>query len=149
MKEEIEKGNFREDLFHRLNVIPIHIPPLKERTEDIQIRVEQFASDITAKHKKASVKFSEDAIKFLQSLQWSGNVRELRNAVERIIIIVDKKEISRHDIEFLYSTSKNSIGDFTIPHPKADEKYDGSDSEPRIKFDGNPTTNIMVLSTAK
>lgn len=111
LKDEIEKGNFREDLFHRLNVIPIHIPPLKERTEDIPLLVEHFANDIIAKHKKVSVKFSEDAFKFLQSLQWSGNVRELRNAVERIIIIVDKKEISRRDIEFLYTSSKNSIGD--------------------------------------
>ncbi len=111
LKDEIEKGNFREDLYHRLNVIPIHIPPLKERVEDIPILVDHFANDIVSKHKKPSVKFSEDAFKFLQSLQWTGNVRELRNAVERIIIIVGKSEITRRDIEFLYSTSKNSIGD--------------------------------------
>ncbi|QQS37425.1 MAG: sigma-54-dependent Fis family transcriptional regulator [Ignavibacteriales bacterium] len=111
LKDEIEKGNFREDLYHRLNVIPIHIPPLKERVEDIPILIEHFANDIVSKHKKPSVKFSEDAFKFLQSLQWTGNVRELRNAVERIIIIVGKSEITKRDIEFLYSASKNSIGD--------------------------------------
>lgn len=111
LKEEIEKGNFREDLFHRLNVIPIQIPPLRERIEDIQILVTHFANDITVKHKKPAVRFSEDAIKFLQSLSWSGNVRELRNAIERIIILIDKKEISKKEIEFLFSTGKTSLGD--------------------------------------
>jgi DNA-binding NtrC family response regulator len=111
LKEEIEKGTFREDLYHRLNVIPIDIPPLKERREDIPLMVESFAKDITSKHKKPAVKFSDDALQFLETLEWSGNVRELRNAVERIIIIVDKKEISKKDIEILFSIGKASIDD--------------------------------------
>ncbi len=109
LKEEIEKGNFREDLFHRLNVIPINIPPLKERTEDIPILVESFVNEITNKHKKPAVKFDESAIKFLQSLSWSGNVRELKNIIERIIIIIDKKEISQKDIEILFAAGSSSI----------------------------------------
>jgi two-component system, NtrC family, nitrogen regulation response regulator NtrX len=111
LPEEIGKGNFREDLFHRLNVIPVQIPPLRERIEDIPILVNHFASDITAKHKKPSVKFTEDALKFLQSLSWSGNIRELRNAVERIIILTDKKELTVKDIEILSPGSKSSMGD--------------------------------------
>jgi DNA-binding NtrC family response regulator len=111
LKEEIEKGNFREDLYHRLNVIPIHLPSLKERVEDIPILLEHFAKDITEKHKKAPIKFKDDAVKLLQSINWSGNVRELRNAVERIIILVDRREIEKKDIEFLFSTSGASIGD--------------------------------------
>ncbi len=111
LKEEIEKGNFREDLFHRLNVIPINIPPLKERQEDIPILVEIFAADITSKHKKPPVKFDEEALKFLQTQKWSGNVRELRNFVERVIIIVDKKEIGKKDIEFLFQGGKSSMKD--------------------------------------
>ncbi len=111
LKEEIEKGNFREDLFHRLNVIPIQIPPLRERTDDIPVLVEHFCDDITSKHKKPPVKFDEEALKFLRSLPWSGNVRELRNAIERIIILIDKKEISKKDIEFLFSAGKTSLGD--------------------------------------
>ncbi len=95
LKEEIEKETFREDLFHRLNVIPIKIPPLRERLEDIPILIEHFADDITKKHKKGPVNFNSDAIQFLKSLNWSGNVRELRNIVERIIIIVDKSEIEK------------------------------------------------------
>ncbi len=111
LQEEIEKGNFREDLFHRLNVIPIHIPPLRERLEDIPILIEHFANEIIKKHKKAPVSFTDDAIKMLQSLHWSGNVRELRNIVERIIIIIDKKEITRSDIEILFAPSQANLDD--------------------------------------
>jgi len=108
---EIEKENFREDLYHRLNVIPINIPPLKDRKEDIPILVEHFSNDITTKHKKAPVNFLDDAIKLLKENNWSGNVRELKNVIERIIIIVDKKEISRKDIEFLFKPGKESVDD--------------------------------------
>jgi DNA-binding NtrC family response regulator len=111
LKEEIEKGNFREDLFHRLNVIPIHIPPLRERTDDIPILVEHFTKEILNKHKKPLIQFSQDAIKYFQGLQWSGNIRELRNTVERIIILVDNKIISKKDIEFLFSSDQTSLGD--------------------------------------
>jgi DNA-binding NtrC family response regulator len=111
LKEEIEAGHFREDLFHRLNVIPLYIPPLRDRIDDIPILVEHFSNDITARHKKPSVKFEEDAMKYLQGLLWSGNVRELRNAIERIIILVDSRNISRKDIEFLFAGSKSSIED--------------------------------------
>ena len=111
LKAEIEKGNFREDLYHRLNVIPIHIPPLKDRTEDIPILVEHFSKDITSKHKKLPVKFDDDALKLLQNQQWSGNVRELRNMIERIIIIIDKRQITKKDIEFLFSLGKSDVGD--------------------------------------
>ena len=107
--EEIHKGNFREDLYHRLNVIPIHVPPLRERIEDIPILVEHFCKEITTKHKKPSVHFSEDAIKILQAQPWTGNVRELRNIVERIIIIVDKREITLKDIDFLFAGTQASL----------------------------------------
>lgn len=107
--EEIHKGNFREDLYHRLNVIPIHVPPLRERIEDIPILVEHFCKEITTKHKKPPVRFSEDAIKILQAQPWTGNVRELRNIVERIIIIVDKREIASKDIDFLFAGTQASL----------------------------------------
>jgi DNA-binding NtrC family response regulator len=109
--EEIEKENFREDLYHRLNVIPLHIPSLRERKEDISILVEHFANDIITKHKKPPVIFLGDALKLLQEMNWSGNVRELRNVIERIIIIIDKKEIDRKDIEFLFTPSQANLDD--------------------------------------
>ncbi|MGE5859147.1 MAG: sigma-54-dependent transcriptional regulator [Ignavibacteria bacterium] len=111
LKEEIEKNNFREDLYHRLNVIPIQIPPLKERTEDIPILVEIFANEISTRYKKGLVRFDEEALKFLQGLPWSGNIRELKNFIERVIIIIDKKEINRKDIEPLIAGGQSSLGD--------------------------------------
>jgi DNA-binding NtrC family response regulator len=111
LMEEIEKGNFREDLYHRLNVIPIQIPPLRERVDDIPVLVNNFIEEITAKHKKPLIKLNDDAMKYLQTMEWSGNVRELRNSIERIIIIVDKKEIAKKDIEFLFSSGQGHISD--------------------------------------
>jgi two-component system nitrogen regulation response regulator NtrX len=111
LKEEIEKTNFREDLFHRLNVIPIHIPPLRERLDDIPLLIEHFANDIASKHKKPIVKFSDDAIALMKSLPWTGNVRELRNVIERIMILIDKREIKRPDIEFLSMSGQSKIDD--------------------------------------
>lgn len=111
LKEEIEKNNFREDLYHRLNVIPIQIPPLKERTEDIPVLVEIFANEISTRYKKGLVRFDEESLKFLQGLPWSGNIRELKNFIERVIIIIDKKEINRKDIEPLIAGGQSSLGD--------------------------------------
>jgi len=109
--EEISKEKFREDLFHRLNVIPINIPPLRERSEDIQILINHFSNEITSKHKKLPVIFDDESIKYLQSMPWTGNVRELRNAVERIIIITDKRQISRRDVELLFAIGKAHFTD--------------------------------------
>ncbi|GMU84764.1 MAG: sigma-54-dependent Fis family transcriptional regulator [Ignavibacteriales bacterium] len=111
LKEEIEKGNFREDLFHRLNVIPIVIPPLRERTEDIPLLVKAFTERISEKYKKKTKHFSHDAIELMKQLPWKGNIRELKNIVERIIIIIDKPVIQKSDLESLLPYEKQSIND--------------------------------------
>jgi len=123
LREEIEKENFREDLFHRLNVIPINVPPLRDRLEDIEILVNHFSNDIIRKHKKPEVVFSKDAIQLLKGFNWSGNIRELKNIVERIIIIIDKKDISKTDIEILLSPGQVSM----------DEIIEGSNSFQEFK----------------
>jgi two-component system, NtrC family, nitrogen regulation response regulator NtrX len=111
LADEIGKESFREDLFHRLNVIPIQVPPLRERKEDIPILVEYFSNEIITRHKKPPVKFLDDAIKLLQEMSWTGNIRELKNIVERIIIIIDKREIARSDIEFLLKPGQATMDD--------------------------------------
>ena len=111
LSEEIQKEKFREDLFHRLNVIPINIPPLRERKDDIPILTEAFSKAITTRHKKTPIKFLEDATKLLQEMNWSGNVRELKNIIERIIIIIDKREIARSDIELLLKPGQATMDD--------------------------------------
>lgn len=87
LKQEIEKGNFREDLYHRLNVIPIHVPDLKDRKEDIPLLVNHFIQLICAEQGWKSKSISEEAIQALQQHDWPGNIRELRNVIERLIIL--------------------------------------------------------------
>ena len=98
LHREIEKGTFREDLFHRLNVIPIHVPALDDRKEDIPELVEFFTSQICEEQGWAVKHFTQDAIAALQQRHWPGNIRELRNVVERLIIL-SGTEISAADIE--------------------------------------------------
>lgn len=87
LQTEIAEGRFREDLFHRLNVIPIHVPALNQRPDDIPLLVEKFLSDVADEYGQSSKIVEADAMKYLQSLAWTGNVRELRNVVERLVIM--------------------------------------------------------------
>jgi len=98
LKKEIEKGNFREDLYHRLNVIPIHVPTLDERKEDIPLLVEYFAKQISAEQGIITKTFDQEAVQTLQARKWTGNIRELRNMVERLIIL-GGNVITKEDIE--------------------------------------------------
>ena len=87
LKKEIEKGKFREDLYHRLAVILIHVPSLDERKEDIPILVRHFTKLISEQQGTSPKEFSDDALKTLQGYSWTGNIRELRNVVERLLIL--------------------------------------------------------------
>jgi DNA-binding NtrC family response regulator len=97
LRKEIEKGNFREDLYHRLSVIIIHIPPLCERTDDIPMLVEHFADNICREYGIARKTIDADSIAELKKMPWRGNVRELRNVVERLVILGGDK-ISIEDV---------------------------------------------------
>jgi len=90
LKKEIEKGNFREDLYHRLSVILIHVPSLNERLEDIPQLADHFLKSLCEEHGMPLKSFTKDAIKELQKINWTGNIREFRNVVERLIILCDK-----------------------------------------------------------
>ena len=98
LQKEIAEGNFREDLFHRLNVIPIAVPALNERLEDIPLLVEYFVGQICAEQGIAAKSFDEGAIKALQSRDWTGNIRQLRNVVERLIILAGS-QITKEDVD--------------------------------------------------
>jgi two-component system nitrogen regulation response regulator NtrX len=97
LKKEIEKGEFREDLFHRLNVIPIQVPSLNERLEDIPLLANHFLNLICTDHGVALKKITKEAINELQQKNWTGNIREFRNVIERLIILCDK-EITQADV---------------------------------------------------
>ena len=97
LAKEIAEGNFREDLFHRLNVIPIAVPALNERLEDIPLLVSYFAQQICAEQGIALKTFEDGAIKALQTKDWTGNIRQLRNVVERLIILAGS-QITAEDV---------------------------------------------------
>jgi two-component system nitrogen regulation response regulator NtrX len=90
LEEEIARGNFREDLFYRLNVIPFYVPPLRDRKEDIPLLVKEFLSEFGQQYGRARIEIAEDALTALRQYHWPGNVRELRNLVERVLILNPK-----------------------------------------------------------
>ena len=98
LQKEIAEGNFREDLFHRLNVIPIQVPALNDRLEDIPLLVDYFSGQICAEQGIAPKTFDASAIKALQAKDWTGNIRQLRNVVERLIILAGNT-IKAADVE--------------------------------------------------
>jgi len=105
--EEVKKGNFREDLFFRLNVIPLHIPPLRERRDDIPLLVEFFLSEISRQYGRHKKEIAPEAIEVLRNYDWPGNVRELKNLVERLIIMSSNNRILTGDIHPLSSDSRD------------------------------------------
>ena len=97
LKEEIQKGNFREDLYHRLSVIIINVPPLRDRLDDIPELVGYFVDNISSEMGKAAPTFTQDAIEELQRYRWTGNIRELHNVIERLVILCGN-EINGDDV---------------------------------------------------
>jgi two-component system nitrogen regulation response regulator NtrX len=102
LEKEIERGTFREDLYYRLNVIPIEVAPLRERIEDLPILVEVFLEEFAVQNRSKRKMMSPSAISMLSSYAWPGNVRELRNLVERLAIMVDKDIIDAADMPDSY-----------------------------------------------
>lgn len=92
--EAIEKGKFREDLYYRLNTVPIYVPPLRDRKEDIVLLFRKFASDFAEKYRMPAIQLSEDAREMLMNFRWPGNVRQLKNITEQISIIEKNRDIS-------------------------------------------------------
>ncbi len=98
LKDEIKEGRFREDLFHRLSVIIIKVPSLNERIEDVPLLVDYFNKQISSEYNSAPKTFTKDAIEELKKINWTGNIREFRNVLERLIILCDN-EVSGNDVK--------------------------------------------------
>ena len=99
LEEEIKKGRFREDLYHRLNVIPVHVPALRERSEDLPALISHFGEQFVREGGYAKKIFSDRALDAMKTYGWSGNVRELRNFVERIYILIPGDFVDVHDLK--------------------------------------------------
>ncbi len=103
LRKEIQEGNFREDLFHRLSVILIHVPPLSERRQDIPLLAQKFLYDIADEYGSSVKEINPTAMEYLKTLPWSGNVRELRNVVERLVIlcgdVITKEDVKLYAVQ--------------------------------------------------
>lgn len=99
MAEAINEGKFREDLFYRLSTVDIHLPPLREREEDIHLLFRKFAADFAQKYKMPTIRLNEEATHLLLKYRWSGNIRQLRNVAEQISVLEQNREISANTLK--------------------------------------------------
>lgn len=111
LEEEVKKGNFREDLFYRLNVASIFIPPLRERKEDIPILAYSFMKEFSNKFNKQIKGIDPDALEHLVSYPWKGNIRELRNVMERAVILLDGDELKENHFNFLAEINRDNFSE--------------------------------------
>jgi two-component system, NtrC family, nitrogen regulation response regulator NtrX len=118
LTQEIRAGRFREDLYFRLNVVPIFVPPLRDRQEDIVLLAEHFMALLAREYGRRPKSFERDAVTALQQYAWPGNVRELRNVVERLMIMVPGDRITSRDLSFL-ETSSPPAAESVRPSPIA------------------------------
>jgi two-component system nitrogen regulation response regulator NtrX len=135
----IENGYFRADLFYRLNVIPFQIPPLRERLEDVPLLTEHFNRRFSLAYGRKPKEFTPEAIAALQNYAWLGNVRELKNTIERVVIMVEKQKITADDLPRFSQTEDAPASSFRFPSFK-----DATDAYQRefilhklAEFDGN------------
>ena len=113
LEQEIRNNQFREDLFHRINVIPMHVPPLRERREDIPVLAKWFMTQLSQKEIiYAGKSFSAEALDELKELNWPGNIRQLQNAVERMALLSDGDVICRDDVTRLATMTGSTNGGF-------------------------------------
>ena len=108
LEQKINEGTFRQDLFHRINVFPITVPPIRERKEDILPTAMSILKSLKKKHKISVECFSHDALQTLMAYDWPGNVRELENTLERVVLIHDKPIIHSDDVKYIIDENNSS-----------------------------------------
>ncbi len=124
LEEEIRKGTFRNDLFYRLNVVSIYIPPLRERTEDIPLLARYFLQEFARKHRKHVCDFTPEALQALTAYSWPGNVRELENTIERLVIFAKNEFIHLEDLHWAgFKKVKTSFLEDDLPLEEVERRY--------------------------
>lgn len=136
LKQEIAKGNFREDLFFRLNVVRIHIPALRERKEDISSLTQYFLKEFSSVHQKAARTISDEGVKLFEKYSWPGNVRELRNLIERFVILQGNEDSGPIPVEEV----KIHLGDAS---------FSTGSSKGDASFSDEPAHGMIALSTGR
>jgi DNA-binding NtrC family response regulator len=133
LEKEIKEGNFREDLFHRVTVIPIKVPPLRERKEDIPLIAEACLKNLKERDISfSSISFSKKGLKALKKKEWTGNVRELQNAVERLGILASEDEITEESVNDVLKTRDLKAGDLGKIADETDDFQDFKETAERL-----------------
>ena len=133
--DAVKKNRFREDLFYRINTIEIEMPPLRERKEDIYLMFRKFASDFSSQHNIPTIKLTEDAIDLIEKYSWPGNIRQLKNFVEKISIIEEKRTLSDTDINSHFLSTSKSESSLILTSKSGDSKFSEREILYKILFD--------------
>ncbi|MBU1097684.1 MAG: sigma-54 dependent transcriptional regulator [Bacteroidetes bacterium] len=155
LEDEVKKGNFREDLFYRLNVAYTKMPPLRDRQEDIPLLAYSFLNEFTRRFQSEKAMISSDALSLLTSYSWKGNIRELRNVIERGVLLMEDNELRPHDLSIQNVKSSNSIfsDEFVLKVPSNGIKIDTvlkSLIEQTLRItDGNQVQASKVLGLSR
>lgn len=148
LQSEISEGKFREDLFHRINVMNINIPPLRERIEDIVDLTEYFVIQVCSVYNISAKSFNENAINRMKTFRWPGNVRELKNFIERIIFTVDREQISVEDIELPETKHTKELNDLLNKYLSLNEFQNESEKMFLLKILQDYKYNISQTAEA-
>lgn len=136
VQKAIEKGKFREDLFYRLSTVPIYLPPLRDRKEDIHLLFRKFSADFAEKYRMPSIKLDEEAVQQLSSYNWPGNIRQLKNIAEQISVIESQREVDSIILStYLSSSNGNKNLPMVIDQKKEDDSFSERDLLYKVLFD--------------
>lgn len=151
LRKEIAEGRFREDLFYRLNVVPLRLPDLSERRSDIPLLVEYFIEEYNRKLNKNVKGIEPDAMNILQNFSWNGNIRELKNMVERVMIFQENGKISKDDLpeEMMLDASADFFGGKPINHERLDQAQADIIEKALEENDWNITRTAEVLGISR
>lgn len=134
MPRAIQKGKFREDLLYRLSTVPIQLPPLRDRKEDIHLLFRKFASDFAEKYRMPAIKLSDDAVFLLEKYSWPGNIRQLKNIVEQISVIEKERQISEDRMNFYLPEEQANTLPSVVEKSSGGSNDSFSDRELMYKF---------------
>jgi DNA-binding NtrC family response regulator len=147
LEEEVARGSFREDLYYRLAVIPVHVPPLRERIEDVPLLAEHFLRAFAAKVDKPVEGLSEDAVEALRTYTWPGNVRELENSLERAVALCRGASVTRDDLPARILERRAETGGEGIPSLRALERAHIIDTLEKVGWNRKRAAELLNIST--
>ncbi|MBX7224107.1 MAG: sigma-54-dependent Fis family transcriptional regulator, partial [Blastocatellia bacterium] len=149
----VEEGDFREDLYFRLNVVPLVLPPLRDRREDIPLLADTFLNELAARYDRPGLRIEKDVFRYLSAYAWPGNVRELKNTIERMVVLAEGDTITPGDLPDPFVKPATTVGRVTLHLP--DEGIDLEAVEKEIlvraleKNGGNQTRTARYLNLTR